>query len=86
MDHRPGQIDLIRWQGKRLRKARTGINPWTVILVVCGLIGGLGLAGQIMGWLPLTPPASAIPAALLLAAIAIQAISIVKAGLVWLAG
>jgi hypothetical protein len=86
MDHQLGRIDLIRWQGRRVRRLRTGPSALFWVGLVCALIGGPLLAAQIMGWATLGGALSAAPSLLVLMAICVPVISLIKATLSWLGG
>lgn len=86
MDHRLGGIDLIRWQGRRNRRLKTGVSPWTVVLATCGIIGGAGLAAQATGLASWSGPLAPVPTVLLALALAGPLIALARAAIAWLAG
>ncbi len=51
MDHQLGRIDLINWQGRRNRRIKQGVTPWTVIIVACAVFGATMMAAQAAQWL-----------------------------------
>ncbi len=86
MDHRLGGIDLIRWQGRRNRRLKTGVAPLTLVLIGCGLLGALALAAQWVGLLPWAGLLAGVPAALLVLALAGPAIALARVAIAWIAG
>ena len=86
MDHRLGGIDLIRWQGRRNRRLKTGLSPWTLMLAACGLIGASALAAQAFGVLPWAGPLAGVPVALTVLALAAPLIALARAAIAWLVG
>lgn len=85
MDHRFGQVDLIRWQSRRGRRARPAVGLWTFILVASVIVGTAAMAAQAAGLLHLPDPFAGAPALLVVLAIVAQAIAWVRAALAWLA-
>ena len=86
MDHQVGRINLIRWQGRRNRKVRTGVRPWTAIFIACAVLGAATMSAQAAGWLNWTGALGSVPAGLVLVAIAIQLVGTTRWLLTWLAG
>ncbi len=86
MDHHLGGIELIRWQGRRNRRARSGVSLWTVIVVLCALVGCSTLAGQAFGLLPWSGPLAALPAVLVLLVVGAQIMAFARAAIAWLVG
>ena len=86
MDHRLGGIDLIRWQGRRNRRLKTGVSVWTLLLVACGLLGGAALAAQAFGLLPWSGPLAGVPVALMVLAMAAPIIALARVAIAWLVG
>jgi hypothetical protein len=76
---------MIRWQGRRNRH-RSGPSPWTVLLVLFALTGAASMGAQAAGWTHFTGMAAYIPGLLLLLAVSMQALTVLRAGLKWLAG
>jgi hypothetical protein len=86
MDHRLGRIDLIRWQGRRNRRLKTGLSPWTLALMGCGFLGGLALAAQLAGLVPFTGVLAGVPAGLVVLAVAAPVVAVARAAIAWLIG
>ncbi len=86
MDHQLGRIDLIRWQGRRNRRLKTGVSAWTVLIGACALVGCAALAAQASGALPWTGPLGAAPAVLVLFALGAQILAMARAAFTWLKG
>ena len=86
MDHQLGRIDLICWQGRRNRRAKPGVTPWTILLVACAVLGASAMAAQGAGWVHWTGRLAGIPAGLLLVAVSAQLVAVARAGLLWLVG
>ena len=86
MDHQFGRIDLVTWQGRRNRRLKTGVSPWTILLVVCAVLGAAAMTAQGEGWVHWTGPVAAAPAALVLIALSVQLVAVARAALTWLAG
>ena len=86
MEHQHGGIDLVRWQGRRDRRMKSGVSAWTVLLVACALVGGSLLAAQALGAMTTTGPWAMVPAGLVLAAIGAQVLAVGRAALAWLLG
>ena len=86
MDHELGRISLINWQGRRARRLKPSISPWTVILVICAALGTAGATAEGAGWVHWTGPVAAAPAVLLFIAISSQLVALARAALTWLAG
>lgn len=76
---------MIRWQGRRNRH-RNGPTVWTVLLVLFALAGAASMGAQAAGWTHLTGNAAYLPGLLLLLAVSMQAFTVLRAGLKWLAG
>jgi hypothetical protein len=85
MDHKLGRIDLVTWQGKPNRRFKAGIRPWTVVVVICAIVGAVGAGAQAFGWLPRTGLLAVFPPALILLAISAQLVAAVRAVLTWFA-
>ena len=86
MDHQLGKIDLICWQGRRNRRIRSGVTPWTVMIVACAVFGATMMAAQAAEWLHWTGLLAAAPVTLVLLAISAQIVGVVRAALIWLGG
>lgn len=86
MDQRLGDINLIRWQGRRNRRLKSGVSGWTIAVVVCAIAGSLMLGAQLLGLLPRTGLLAAAPAGLVLLALCSQILAVTRAVLAWLAG
>ena len=86
MRHQLGEINLVRWQGRRNRRIKSGLSGWTVLLAACAIVGALTLLAQGFGVLPLTGPTALAPAGLVLFALGAQIVVVVRAALAWLAG
>jgi hypothetical protein len=85
MDHKLGRIGLVTWQGKPNRRFKAGIRPWTVVVVICAIVGAVATGAQALGWLTLTGPLAVAPPALILLAISAQLVAAVRALLTWFA-
>ena len=85
MEHKPGHIGLISWQGRPTRRFKAGIRPWTVVVVICAILGAAGTGAQALGWLPRTGPFAVVPPALILLAISAQLVAALRALLTWFA-
>jgi hypothetical protein len=85
MDHKLGRIGLVSWQGKPNRRFKAGIRPWTVVVVICAVLGAAGTAAETLGWLPRTGPLAVAPPALILLAISAQLVAALRAVLTWFA-
>lgn len=85
-DTQLGGISLIRWQGRRNRRGKSGIAAWTVVLALCALAGAAMMAAQATGWLHWTGLLALVPAGLVLLAISVQLLAVARAALAWLAG
>jgi hypothetical protein len=85
MDHKLGRIGLVSWQGKPNRRFKAGIRPWTVVVVICALLGAAGAGAQALGWLPRTGPFAVVPPALILLAISAQLVAAARAIQTWFA-
>ena len=86
MDHQLGRIDLINWQGRRNRRIKSSISPWTVLIVLCAVFGAATMAAEAAGWLRWTGLLSVAPAAMVLFAISAQLVAVARAALIWLSG
>jgi hypothetical protein len=86
MEHQFGGVDIIRWQGRRNRRVKSGISIWAVVLVACALVGGSTLMAQVAGLLPWSGPLAAAPGVLVVIAISTQLVAVARAALAWLAG
>lgn len=86
MQHQLGEISLIRWQGRRNRRIKSGVSAWTLLLAACAIGGALTLLAQALGVLPLTGASVLAPAGLVLFALCAQIATVVRAVVVWLAG
>jgi len=86
MDHELGGINLIRWQGRRNRRAKAGVSIWAVFLATCALVGCSTLTAQVFGLLPWSGLFAPVPALLVLAAVSTQLVAVGRAALVWLKG
>ncbi len=88
MEHRLGQIDLVSWQGRggRRLKAKAGVSPWTVVLVISAPLSVAAITGQVAGWLPSTGPLAFAPAGVVLLAACALVVTIARAVIGWLAG
>jgi len=86
VDHQLGQIDLIRWQGRRNRRLKTSVSGWTLVLGACALVGLGTLAAQAAGALPWSGPLAAAPAALVLLALSAYIVAVFRAVLSWITG
>jgi hypothetical protein len=64
LEHQLGRIELIRWQGRVRRGARPGPSVWTILRVLCAIVGTVTLALQALGLLSWTGPFAALPAML----------------------
>lgn len=85
MDHKLGRIDLISWQGRPARRFKAGLKPWTVIVVICAVVGAVATGAQALGWLPRNGPFAVAPPALILLAISAQLVAALRAVLTWFA-
>jgi hypothetical protein len=85
MDHKLGGVGLVSWQGKPNRRFKAGIKPWTVVVVICALVGAAGAGAQALGWFPKTGPLAVAPPALILLAISAQLVAAARAVLTWFA-
>ena len=86
MDHELGGINLIRWQGRRNRRAKAGVSIWAVFLATCALVGCSTLNAQVFGLLSWSGLFAPVPALLVLAAVSTQLVAVGRAALVWLKG
>ena len=86
MDRELGRIELIYWQSRRNRRAKSGLSPWTAASVVGLLLGATLTAAQAAGWLHWAGPFAAAPAALVLVAVAGRLVAVARAALGWLGG
>lgn len=84
MDHRFGQIDLVRWQSHRGRRTRPGVSLWGFILAASVIVGIAAMAAQAAGILHLPGPFGSAPAVLVVLAVSAQAIALVRVALAWL--
>lgn len=79
-------MDIICWQSVRNRRSKGGLSAWAALSVLC-LATGAALAGaQAAGWLHWTGAMAAVPAELMLFAVAGQMATVIRAVLTWLAG
>lgn len=76
---------MIRWQGRRNRQ-RSGPSLWAILLVLFALTGAASMGAQAVGWIHLSGMSAYLPGLLLLLAVSMQALTVLRAGLKWLAG
>ncbi len=86
MDQHLGRINLVSWQATRNRRGKSGMTPWTMILIGSAMIGLPLAAAQASGWLKVDGLLAVLPAGLILLVVGAQFVAGVRALLGWLGG
>ncbi len=81
-----GEINLVRWQGRRNRRLKSGGSAWTVISAACAIVGAAMLLAQGLGVLPLTGASALAPAGIVLFALCTQVVTVARAVVAWITG